>query len=141
MVFLGFAALFIAFVAAVMYLLQERELKSKHPTIFHNRLPSLELCDDLAYKSLAIGFPLITLGIVSGALWAQALAGITWIRDVKVLLSFVTWFVYLLLIHYRLIAGWRGRKAAYLAIVGFVGVLLTFLAVNPLGSGFHTFYQ
>jgi cytochrome c-type biogenesis protein CcsB len=141
MVLLGFAALFIAFVAAVMYLLQERELKSKHPTIFHNRLPSLEVCDDLAYKSLAIGFPLITLGIVSGALWAQALSGITWIRDVKVLLSFVTWFVYLLLIHYRLIAGWRGKKAAYLAIVGFVGVLLTFLAVNPLGSGFHTFYQ
>src|SRR5215471_7938052 len=141
LVFLGFAALFIAFVAAVMYLLQERELKSKHPTIFHNRLPSLEVCDDLAYRSLAIGFPLITLGIVSGALWAQALAGITWIRDVKVLLSFVTWFVYLLLIHYRLIAGWRGKKAAYLAIVGFVGVLLTFLVVNPLGTGFHTFYQ
>jgi len=141
LVFLGFAALFIAFVAAVMYLLQERELKSKHSTIFHNRLPSLEVCDDLAYKSLAIGFPLITLGIVSGALWAQALSGVTWIRDVKVLLSFVTWFVYLLLIHYRLIAGWRGRKAAYLAIVGFVGVLLTFLAVNPFGSGFHRFYQ
>ena len=101
----------------------------------------VEVCDDLAYKSLAIGFPLITLGIVSGALWAQALSGITWIRDVKVLLSFVTWFVYLFLIHYRLIAGWRGKKAAYLAIVGFVGVLLTFLAVNPFGSGFHTFYQ
>jgi cytochrome c-type biogenesis protein CcsB len=141
LVFLGFTALFIAFTAALMYLLQERELKSKHPTVFHNRLPSLEICDDLAYKSLAIGFPLITLGIISGALWAQAVAGATWARDIKVLLSFFTWFVYLLLIHYRLIAGWRGKKAAYLAIVGFIGVLLTFLAANPFGSGFHTFYQ
>jgi cytochrome c-type biogenesis protein CcsB len=141
LVFLGYTALFIAFAAALMYLLQERELKSKHPTIFHNRLPSLEVCDDLAYKSLAIGFPLITLGILSGALWAQAVAGSTWASDIKVLLSFFTWFVYLLLIHYRLIAGWRGKKAAYLAIVGFVGVLLTFLVWKPFGSGFHSFYQ
>ena len=140
LVFLGFTALFIAFSAAVMYLLQERELKSKHGTIFHNRLPSLEVSDDLAYKSLAIGFPLITMGIISGALWAQSVTGIAWARDIKVLLSFFTWFVYLLLIHYRLIAGWRGKKAAYLAIVGFVGVLLTFLVANPFGSGFHKFY-
>ncbi len=140
LVFLGFTALFITFAAAVMYLLQERELKSKHPTIFHNRLPSLEICDDMAYKSLAIGFPLITLGIVSGALWAEGIAGSMWAGDIKVVLSFFTWFVYLLLIHYRLIAGWRGKKAAYLAIVGFICVLLTFMAF-PIGGGFHKFYQ
>ena len=141
LVFLGFAALFLAFAAAVMYLLQARELKSKHPTMFHNRLPSLEVCDELAYKSLAIGFPLITLGIISGALWAQAVLGSTWGKDIKVLLSFVTWIVYLLLIHYRLIAGWRGKKAAYLAIAGFIGVVLTFLATNQFGDSFHSFYQ
>ncbi len=134
-VFLGYAALFIAFSAAIMYLIQERELKSKHPMRF--RLPSLEVCDELAYKSLAIGFPLITLGIISGALWAQASAG-QWARDSKVLFSFLTWFVYLLLIHYRLIAGWRGKKAAYLAIVGFIGILVTFLGANYF-TGFHTF--
>ena len=137
LVFLGYAALFIAFAAAILYLLQERELKSKHPTRFHNRLPSLEVCDDLAYRSLAIGFPLITLGIVSGALWAQSVWGV-WAGDLKVLLSFLTWFVYLLLIHYRLIAGWRGKKAAYLSIVGFIGVLVTFLGANYFG-GLHTF--
>src|SRR5678815_729903 len=102
LVFLGYAALFIAFAAAIMYLIQERELKSKHPTRFHNRLPSLEVCDDLAYKCLAIGFPLITLGIISGALWAQSVWGV-WASDAKVLLSFLTWFVYLLLIHYCLL--------------------------------------
>jgi|SRR5688572_6179660 len=132
-VILGYVALFIAFSAAVLYLIQERELKLKR--VFYNRLPSLEICDDLAYRSLAIGFPLMTLGILSGALWAQQVWGVAWMRDPKMLGVCVTWLVYLLLIHYRLIAGWRGKKAAYLAIVGFAGVLVTF----SLSTGLHTF--
>ena len=93
----------------------------------------------LSFVPFAIGFPLITLGIITGALWAQAVWGL-WARDAKVLFSFVTWFVYMLLIFYRLIAGWRGRKAAYLSIVGFIGVLVTFLGANYFG-GLHTFNQ
>src|SRR5215470_12413205 len=137
LVFLGYAALFIAFAAAIMYLIQERALKSKHPVRFYNWLPSLEVCDDLAYRSLAIGFPLITVGIITGALWAEG-ARYVWERDTKVWFSLLTWCVYLLLIFYRLIAGWRGRKAAYLYIVGFIGVLATFLGVV---GGIHTFNQ
>ena len=136
LIFLGYAALFIAFAAAIMYLIQERALKSKHATRFYSWLPSLQICDDLAYRSLAIGFPLITLGIITGALWAQTVWG-GWARDAKVAFSFVTWLVYLLLIFYR-IAGWRGRKAAYLSIVGFIGVLATFLGTSYFG-GPHTF--
>ena len=136
LVFIGYAALFIAFAAAIMYLIQERALKSKHPVRFYNWLPSLDICDDLAYRALAIGFPLITLGIITGALWAQG-AGFVWARDAKVVFSFLTWLVYLLLIFYRL-TGWRGRKAAYLSIVGFIGVLVTFLGANYFG-GLHTF--
>jgi cytochrome c-type biogenesis protein CcsB len=138
LVFIGYASLFIAFAAAIMYLIQERALKSKHPVRFYNWLPSLEICDDLAYRALAIGFPLITLGIITGALWAQG-AGFVWARDAKVVFSFLTWLVYLLLIFYRL-TGWRGRKAAYLSIVGFIGVLVTFLGANYFG-GLHTFNQ
>jgi cytochrome c-type biogenesis protein CcsB len=130
LVILAFVALFIAFFAAVLYLLQERELKSKHPRMFYNRLPSLEICDDLAYRALAIGFPLMTLGILAGALWAQTVWATGWAGDPKILGSIFTWLIYLLLIHYRLIAGWRGKKAAYLAIAGFVGVLVTFLGTN-----------
>jgi len=140
LVILGYAALFISFSAAIMYLIQERELKLKHSTMFTNRLPSLEICDDLAYRSLAVGFPLMTLGIISGALWAQTEWGPRWMVDIKTLLAFFTWFIYLGLIHYRLIAGWRGKKAAYLAIVGFIGVLVTFLGANYFG-GLHTFNQ
>jgi cytochrome c-type biogenesis protein CcsB len=136
LIFLGYAALFIAFAAAIMYLLQEHALKSKHAVRFYHWLPSLEMCDELAYRSLAIGFPLITLGIVTGALWAQAVWGI-WARDAKVLFSFLTWLIYLLLIFYRL-SGWRGRKAAYLSIVGFIGVLVTFLGTDFFTS-LHTF--
>jgi len=131
-VILGYVAFFVAFTAAVLYLIQERELKSKH--VFHNQLPSLEVCDDLAYRSLAIGFPLMTLGILSGALWAQREWGEAWMGNPKILLTFLTWLIYLILIHYRLIAGWRGKKAAYLAIAGFVGVVVTF---SFSGATFH----
>jgi len=134
LVILGYVAFFIAFSAAVLYLFQERELKLKR--VFFNRLPSLEICDDLAYRSLAVGFPLMTLGILSGALWAQQLSA-SWMSDPKNLLAFVTWLIYLLLIHYRLIGGWRGKKAAYLAIVGFVAVLVTF----SIRTGFHANFQ
>ena len=140
LVFLGYAALFIAFAAAIMYLIQERELKSKHPTRFHNWLPSLEICDDLAYRSLAIGFPLITLGIIIRRALGPRRSGAYGPATPRCCLSFLTWFVYLLLIHYRLIAGWRGKKAAYLSIVGFIGVLVTFLGANYFG-GLHTFNQ
>jgi cytochrome c-type biogenesis protein CcsB len=136
LIFLGYAALFIAFSAALMYLIQERALKSKHPVRFYSWLPSLDICDDLAYRALAIGFPLITLGIITGALWAQSDVGGFWATDATVLFSFLTWLVYLLLIFYRM-SGWRGRKAAYLSIVGFIGVLVTLVGANYFG-GLHT---
>ena len=127
LVFLGYAALFIAFAAAIMYLIQERALKSKHPVRFYNWLPSLEICDDLAYRSLAIGFPLITLGHHYRRTLGRRRAACLGTRREGAVLSFSPGCVYLLLIFYRLIAGWRGRKAAYLSIVGFIGVLVTFL--------------
>ncbi len=86
MVFLGYAALFIAFAAAIMYLIQERAFKSKHPVRFYNWLPSLEICDDLAYRSLAIGFPLITLGHHYRRTLGEG-ARLDWARDAKVLFS------------------------------------------------------
>lgn len=138
LIFLGYAALFISFAGSIMYLLQEHRLKSKTTAGFYNRLPALDVCDDLSYRSLAIGFPLITLGIVSGALWAQLEWGPFWVTDPKILISLFTWSIYLMLIHYRFISGWRGRRAAYLAIAGFLSVLLSFLGASYFG-GLHTF--
>ena len=135
LLFVGYALLFVTFVAGLMYLLQERELKSKKPRALSQRLPPLEQLDDLAHKTLALGFPFMTLGIVSGALWAAAEWGRGWQLDPKIALSFVTWLIYLALIFTRWTAGWRGRKAAYFAIAGFLAAVVTWGA----NSGLHSF--
>jgi len=135
LIILGYTAFFLTFAAGVMYLIQEHELKSKNPRAFYYRLPPLEVIDDLAYKSLAVGFPFITLGIITGALWASFVWGPRWPLDPKVDLSFVSWLIYLSLLFTRWSAGWRGRKAAYFAIAGFAVILVTW-ATN---SGMHSF--
>jgi len=132
---LGFAALFLTCVAAVMYLIQERELKSKKPRAFYHRLPPLGTLDDLAYKTLALGFVLITLGLVAASFWAFVEWGTRWVVDRKMVLYFFTWGVYLALIFARWAVGWRGRKAAYFAIVGFFCAALTW----AVDSGAHSF--
>ncbi|MGH9783456.1 MAG: cytochrome C assembly family protein [Terriglobia bacterium] len=135
LIILGYTALFLTFVAGVMYLIQERELKSKKPRAFYHRLPPLEAIDDLAYKSLTIGFPFITLGIISGALWASSVWGPAWPLDPKIALAFVTWLIYLTLVFARWSVGWRGRKAAYFAIAGFLAILVTW----GTNTGLHSF--
>ncbi len=135
LLFAGYAMLFVTFVAGLMYILLERELKSKKPRALYHRLPPLEQLDDLAHKTLAIGFPFMTLGIISGALWAAAEWGSGWPLDPKIAMSFLTWLIYLALIFTRRTAGWRGRRAAYFAIAGFMAALATWGA----NSGFHSF--
>ena len=134
-IFLGYAAFFVAFASGVMYLIQENELKRKRPQGFYYRLPSLEVCDELGYKSLSIGFPFVTLGIVAGALWQPP-----WPLDPKIIASFITWLTYTVLIAYRLSMGLRGRRAALMAIVGFILVLITFVGTRSQGSA-HSFIQ
>jgi cytochrome c-type biogenesis protein CcsB len=103
------------------------------------RLPSLKVLDDLNYQSLTFGFPLLTLGIITGAIWAEYAWGRYWNWDPKETWSLITWFLYAALLHQRLTVGWRGRKAAIMAIFGFFAVLFTFLGVNLLLPGLHTY--
>src|SRR5258706_946372 len=119
-IFAGYAALFISFAASVLYLLQERTLKSKRIGGWLARLPSLEVIDDMGYRSLLFGFPFMTLGLVFGAVIAQNSFGAGYFRDPKVLLSILMWVVYLVLLFTRWNSGWRGRRAAVLASVAFV---------------------
>lgn len=137
--FSGNAIFTIAFVAAVMYLLQERMLKSKKFSALYFRLPSLDTLDTINYKCLTFGFPLLTMGIISGAIWANAAWGGYWRWDPKETWALITWFLYAALLHGRLTVGWRGRRAAIFAIIGFLCVLFTFLGVNLLLSGEHSF--
>lgn len=137
--FLGDAVFAVAFVAGIMYLIQERMLKSKSFSALYYRMPSLDTLDSINYKCLSFGFPLMTMGIISGAVWANAAWGGYWRWDPKETWALITWFWYAALLHGRLTIGWRGRRAAIFAIIGFLAVLFTFLGVNLLLSGEHSF--
>ncbi len=133
----GFLAL--ACIGGVMYLLQEREIKSKRFGLFYSRLPSLETLDKLNHHCLSIGFPLLTLGLITGSLWAKQAWGAYWHWDPKETWSLVTWFLYAAVVHQRFTVGWRGRRAAVLSIVAFLAVLFTLWGVSFLLDGVHTY--
>lgn len=137
--FLGDAVFAVAFVAGIMYLLQERMLKSKRFSALYYKLPALNTLDSINYRCLTFGFPLLTMGIISGAVWANSAWGGYWRWDPKETWSLITWFWYAALLHGRLNVGWRGRRAAIFAIIGFLALLFTFLGVNLLLSGAHSF--
>ncbi|MBA3322772.1 MAG: cytochrome c biogenesis protein CcsA [Pyrinomonadaceae bacterium] len=132
----AYASFFIAFAAGVMYLWQERELKLKTFSSFFHRLPSLTTVDDIGATAAGIGFTLLTLGIVTGVLWSSARSGRLWHNDPKEVFALLTWLLYLTMIHYR--AEWRGRKAAWMGVVGFGLVVFTFLGTRLMG-GYHVF--
>jgi len=134
--FLGNAVFGVAFSASLVYLVQERQLKGKKGNSFFRRLPSLETLDNLNYRILSWGFTLLTLGILSGAVWAEYAWGHFWIWEPRPVLSLLTWVLYALLLHYRT-AGWRGRRAAALTIVCFVVLVGSFLSVKLLFPGRH----
>ena len=132
--FVGYAALFVTFVASLMYLIQEKELKSRKPRAFYYRLPSLEILDDLAFKTLILGLPFVTLGIISGFLWAAQTWEGLWGLDPKIVASVVTWSVYMVIFSARLAGRLHGRRAAILALVGFAALIFTFLGVTYASS-------
>jgi ABC-type uncharacterized transport system permease subunit len=116
-----------------MYLIQEHELKSKRPRAFYYRLPPLNKLDEVAYRTLSLGFVFVTLGVISASVYASSEWGARWIVDPKIALAFLTWVIYLAMIFSRLAAGWRGRKSAYFSIAGFCCAALSWFA----GSGAH----
>jgi cytochrome c-type biogenesis protein CcsB len=138
-IFIGNGAFAVAFLAGIMVLIQERQIKSKHFGPFYYRLPSLEVLDSLNYNCLILGFPLLTLGMLSGAIFAQYTLGSFWRWDPKEVWSLVTWLIYAVLLHGRLVAGWRGRRSAMISIIGFLVLTFSFLGMNFLVKGYHSF--
>jgi ABC-type uncharacterized transport system permease subunit len=116
LVLLGYAAMLVMAVASIFYLLQERQLKAKRPESYFERLPPLATLDDLISRAMGVGFVLITLGVITGSTWAYIEFGTQWLADPKIAISFITWLFYLLMVFLRWSAGWRGRKAALLAL-------------------------
>jgi len=134
LVLLGYAALSLTAVASALYLFQERELKTKKPRGLSYRLPALGTLDDLISKSMAIGFVLITLAVVAGSTWGFIELKTAWIKQPKIVISFVTWGIYLAMVALRTIAGWRGRKAAIMTMTAVGFAVVTWAAHARLGD-------
>ena len=135
---LGDAAFAFAFIVSVMYLIQDSQLKHHHLGAVFHRLPPLDIMDTIGYRALSIGWPLFTLGMITGSIWAESAWGTYWSWDPKETWSLIVWVIYLVLLHLRTI-GWRGRKMAWLSIVGFLFVMVSFFVVSRAGTGKHTF--
>lgn len=135
--FLGNAVLGLAFCVSVVYLFRERLLKERRVGGPLGGLPSLESLDRLNYQALVYGFPLLTLGIITGALWGKMSWGRFWSWEEREVFSLVTWLLYAGLLQARLVVGWRGRRAAWLTIVGFAVVLISFMSGQVLFPGKH----
>jgi cytochrome c-type biogenesis protein CcsB len=129
--FLGYAAFALAFGAAILYLLQDRQPRAS--------LPPLPVLDRLIYRTTVLGFLLLTLGIFTGAIWAETAWGRYWSWDPKETWSLITWLIYAALLHARLLKGWHGRRIAWLAVLGFMAVLFTYLGVSFLLTGLHSY--
>ncbi len=136
-IFMGEAAFALACGVGFLYLIQESSIKSKNHGFFFRRLPSLELLDSTGYACIISGFALLTLGLISGFLYAKLIWGKLWTWDPKEVWSGITWMLYAALIHGRLALGWRGRKAAIVSVIGFTVLLFTFFGVNFLLKGHH----
>lgn len=128
LVLAGYAALLLTAVASVFYLVQERRLKSKRPSTLLEKLPPLATLDNLISVSMGLGFVFLTLGIIFAVTWAFVESGTRWIGDPKIQLSFFTWLLCLLMIFLRASAGWRGRKAALMALAVLGCSALTWVA-------------
>jgi cytochrome c-type biogenesis protein CcsB len=134
--FLGNAAFALAFGVSLIYLLQEHRLKQKKMTTLMKRFPSLETLDRLNYVLLVWGFPFMTLGIVTGSIWAGIHWGDYWSWDPRQISSGIVWLFYGALLHGRT-TGLRGRKAAVLTMVGFCVVLGYFLSGSLIFPSRH----
>lgn len=135
----SYAALAIAFLGGALFLYQERQLKTKRFGILFHRLPSLQATDLLTARALLFGFPILTLGILVGAVWAQTqgVLSTAWYGDPKVILSLFTWLLYLVVIALRLNVKYGGKRVAYLTVLGFGFLAFTLLGANLVGRGFH----
>lgn len=136
-IFLGEAAFALACGVGILYLIQEKAIKTKKTRYVFRRLPSLELLDGAGYGCIVVGFALMTLGLITGLVYARAVWGRFWAWDPKEVWSGISWLYYAALLHSRLRSGWRGRRSAWGAIVGFGVLLFTFLGVNLLWEGHH----
>jgi cytochrome c-type biogenesis protein CcsB len=134
--FIGYAAFAIAFGLSIMYLIRQRESSSQNALI--ERFPKTRVLDGLTHQMIMFGFLFLSVGIFTGAIWANSAWGRYWGWDPKETWSLITWFIYATLLHAKMMRGWHGRRIAFLSVLGFAAVLFTYFGVNLL-PGLHSY--
>lgn len=134
--FLGYAAFAIACGISIMYLIKSASTSPETGTV--GRFPDADTMDELTHQMIAFGFLFLSVGIITGAIWADQAWGRYWGWDPKETWSLITWLIYATLLHARFMRGWEGRRIAYLSCIGFVAVLFTYFGVNLL-PGLHSY--
>ncbi|GFO60282.1 c-type cytochrome biogenesis protein CcsB [Geomonas silvestris] len=137
--FLGYAAFAVACGISIMYLVRDAAGEAAAGGGVLASFPPVKVLDDLNYRAIMVGFPLLTLGIVTGAAWANYAWGTYWSWDPKETWSLIVWFVYAAFLHARITRGWVGRRAAWLSVVGFAATIFCYLGVNLFLSGLHSY--
>ncbi len=135
----GYGLLALTFLGGGLYLLQDSLIRKKRLGAAFKRLPSLSRLDALGQQALVAGFCLLTVGLITGAVYAQITLGSYWRWHPKEVWSLITWLCYAALLHTRLVQGWRGRRGAWLGVAAFAALMFTFLGVGLLYSGYHSF--
>jgi cytochrome c-type biogenesis protein CcsB len=136
MAILAEGAFAVAFAAGLLFLLKEKRAESAG---FFARVPALDTLDRVSFRAVAVGYPLFTAGaLLAGAVWAYEAWGAFWSWDPKEVGALIVWFIYTAYLHARLTHGWRGRRAAILAVVGFAVAVLSFLG-NLFLPGLHSY--
>ena len=143
---LGFGIFFVSGIASVLYLLRSRFESGSGPeagtgrgTGILARLPDAAALDGVAHRTAVFGFPIWTFAVIAGAIWAESAWGRFWGWDPKETWAFVAWVVYAAYLHARTTAGWRGRPAAWVNVVGLVVMIFNLLFVNLVSTGLHSY--
>ncbi len=139
--FLGYGAFALAAMVGIAYLITDRLARKNPDSPFVRTMPSLELMDDLMYKSIAFGFAFFTIATILGAVWAAEAWGGYWSWDPKETWALIVWLNYAAWLHIRMSKGWRGRPMAWWAIIGLLVTIFAFLGVNMFLSGLHSYGQ
>ncbi|MBQ6540731.1 MAG: c-type cytochrome biogenesis protein CcsB [Oscillospiraceae bacterium] len=133
---IAYGAFGVSFVLSLIFLLRD---KMKDTGFWDKHVPSKEKLDIISYRSVSLGLLFLSFTIITGAIWAERAWGSYWSWDPKETWSLITWLVYAVYLHLRIRRGWKGRAAAIFAVVGFVCVIFTYIGVNTLIPGIHSY--
>ncbi len=139
---IGFGIFLVSGIASILYLVREKAEQKpveERGTGFVSKLPASSVLDRLAHRTAVFGFPIWTFAVIAGAIWAESAWGRFWGWDPKETWSFIAWVVYAGYLHARTTAGWRGRPAAWVNVVGLIIMVFNLTFVNLVSSGLHSY--